>query len=160
MNTDRGGRIVTARTPAEFAQLRELLDAYEQSLPKDLQHSEPPSELQHLEVRYAHPNAAFLSIVDGNAAGCVVLKALDVSTAIVQRLYVRPDFRNLGIARALLTTLIKHSRDLQYTRIVLDTDRERLAQAFNLYRAFGFSECDPYGDVDYANPTYMELHLS
>lgn len=146
--------------PAEFAQLRDVLDAYEQSLPNDLQHPEPPGELQRLEIRYAYPNAAFLSIVDGNAAGCVVLKALDASTAIVQRLYVRPEYRNLGIARALLTTLIQHSRDLRYSRIVLDTDRERLAQAFKLYRAFGFSECEPYGDVDYANPTYMELPLS
>ena len=161
MNTDPS-RFVTAlaRTPTEYSLLRDLIVEYEVSLPEDLQHPEPGGELQRLEVRYARPSAAFIATAGGAPAGCVVLKALDGSTAIVQRLYVRPEYRSLGIARALLVELIRHARELCYSRIVLDTDAERMAQAVKLYRSFGFSECSPYGDVGYAHPTYMELHLS
>ena len=43
--------------------------------------------------------------------------------------------------------------------VVLDTHAERLPAAYGLYLSLGFSDCDAYGTVDYACPTYMELRL-
>jgi putative acetyltransferase len=143
---------------AQFAQLRELLVEYENSLPVDLRHN-GNLDLRSLRIGDAAPNAAFLSLVDQNAAGCVALRCLDASTSLMQRLYVKPAYRQLGVARALVATAIQFSRDHQHRRIVLDTDRERLRAAYNLYVSLGFVQCEPYGSVDYACPTYMELRL-
>jgi hypothetical protein len=59
-----------------------------------------------------------------------------------------------GVAEAL--TFLRESG---YRRVVLDTDKERLRAAYELYGSLGFSECEPYGPVDYASPTFMELRL-
>jgi GNAT superfamily N-acetyltransferase len=87
----------------------------------------------------------------------VALYELDASTAIVKKLYVRPAFRKLGLARSMLLLLLERARESGYIRIVLDTQRERLAAAYRLYCDIGFTECEPYGEVDYASPTFMEL---
>jgi putative acetyltransferase len=142
---------------AQFEQFRDLQVAYEESLPADLRHSLP--DLAGLESLYAEPNAAFLGLVDDNAAGCVAVTTLDPSSDILKRLYVDPAFRNVGLARALVNVALQFSREHERLRVVLDTDRERLAAAYKLYVSLGFQECTPYGPVDYARPTYMELRI-
>jgi carbonic anhydrase len=140
---------------AQFQQFRELQVAYEDSLPADLRHGLP--DLAGLEILYAEPNAAFLGLVDDKAAGCVAVTTLDASTDILKRLYVDPTFRGSGVARALMNAALHFSREHERLRVVLDTDRERLNGAYRLYLSLGFQECAPYGPVDYACPTYMEL---
>ena len=109
---------------------------------------------------YAEPNAAFVALADAETVGCVAARGLDASTLVLQRLYVPPACRGLGIAHALVGAVIAHARTRAYRRVVLDTDRERLAPAYRLYRALGFTECAQYAPVDYASPTFMELLLS
>jgi putative acetyltransferase len=127
----------------------DLLAEYETSLPEDLQHG----SLEPFRV-------VFLASLDGQPCGCVALDERDAATAIVKRLYVRPAFRQHGIARSLIDDLVAVARKRGYTRIVLDTDRERLAAAYRFYRSYGFVECGPYVDaVTYLCPTFMELVL-
>jgi putative acetyltransferase len=142
---------------AQFQQFRDLQVAYEDSLPADLRHSLP--DLAGLEILYTDPNAAFLCLVDDKAAGCVAVTTLDASSDVLKRLYVNPAFRNLGVARALVNAALQFSREHERLRVVLDTDRERLNAAYRLYVSLGFHECAPYGPVDYACPTYMELRI-
>ena len=142
---------------ADYRRFHALQLAYESELPADLRH--PLAEAEHLPQVYAEPNAAFLALVGDAAAGCVASRRLDASTNVLQRLYVAPAYRSLGIARGLVDTVIATSRTAGYRRIVLDTDREQLRPAYALYCALGFSECDAYAPVDYAAPTYMELRL-
>jgi GNAT superfamily N-acetyltransferase len=146
-----------ARDIAEFQQFRALQIEYEQSLPPDLRHSLP--DLPSLQTIYDGPDAAFLASIDQDASGCTAVTRLDVSTSVLKRLYVAPAYRGLGIARALIDVATSFSRDQQHDRIVLDTDRERLPAAYQLYLSLGFEQCEPYGPVDYASPTYMELRL-
>ncbi len=143
---------------AQFQQFRALQVAYEESLPPDLRHSLP--DLADLELLYAEPNAAFLGRIGNEAAGCVALVSLGKSETVVQRLYVDPAFRKAGVARALVEAALDFSRERRRLRVVLDTDRERLTAAYLLYKSLGFKECAPYGPVDYASPTFMELRLS
>ncbi|HEV7179246.1 MAG TPA: GNAT family N-acetyltransferase [Candidatus Baltobacteraceae bacterium] len=156
---DSGPNIRVATTQDEFRQLHDLLVEYEHALPPDLRHAHLEDELQNLSGLYRAPNAALLALRDGTAVGCVALCALDGSTGITKRLYVKPAYRKDGAARRLMQALIEFSRGHHYERLVLDTDRTRLKAAFELYVSLGFVECEAYGDVDYACPTYMELHL-
>ncbi|MDB5094100.1 MAG: ysnE [Candidatus Eremiobacteraeota bacterium] len=142
---------------AQFEQFHGLQVAYEESLPADLRHRLP--DLAGLEALYAEPNAAFLGFVDDKAAGCVAVTTLDASSDVLKRLYVDPRFRNAGLARALVGAALQFSREHERLRVVLDTDRERLNGAYRLYVSLGFEECAPYGPVDYAHPTFMELRI-
>ena len=143
-----------------LARFRELLLEYEASLPAHLQHSDLNSELADFERSYASPdNAAWIATIDGAPCGCIALRALDRRTGIVRKLYVKPQHRRRGAARALFDALAAAARQRGYTRLVLDTERDALRPAYDLYRSLGFKDCPPYGDVDYPNPTYMELML-
>jgi len=142
---------------AQFEQFRRLQVAYEESLPADLRHG--LLDLASLEILYGEPNAALLGLVDDKPAGCVAITMLDTSSDVLKRLYVDPAFRNVGLARSLVNAALQRSREHQRLRVVLDTDRERLNAAYKLYVSLGFQECMPYGPVDYARPTYMELRI-
>ena len=148
------------RDSAGFARFRELLIEYEQSLPGDLQHSDLAGELRDLERHYGEPNAAFVAEIDEALAGCIAFAALDKKTAIVKKMYVRPAHRRRGVARALLQALTTTAQERGHRRLVLDTERDRLEVAYRLYLSLGFTECAPYGDVDYASPTFMELPIA
>ncbi len=105
------------------------------------------------------PNAAFVAFAGDRGAGCVVMTRLDASTAIVRRLYVRPDDRGRGFARELVAAVIDFCRKRGYERLALDTERDILPAAYALYDSMGFALCEPYGPVTYDNATFMELYL-
>ncbi|MBV8372009.1 MAG: GNAT family N-acetyltransferase [Candidatus Eremiobacteraeota bacterium] len=145
---------------ADFERFRDLVTEYEDSLPADLRHVHFQREVGDLEKYYGPPGAAFVASLDGRAAGCVALTIVDASTAVMKKLYVKPAFRNLGLARRLLTSLTDFARGRGISRLVLDTERERLPAAYKLYVSLGFRECEPYARVDYACPTFMERKLA
>jgi GNAT superfamily N-acetyltransferase len=87
------------------------------------------------------------------------VRELDPDTALLLRLFVRPARRGLGAARLLTKAAITHARESAYRRIVLDTNREQLEPAYRLYESLGFVECEPFAEVSYECPTFMELLL-
>lgn len=143
----------------DFARFRELVIEYEADLPEDLRHSDFLRERDDLQRYYGSPNAAFVAVLDETPAGCVALTVRDEKTALVKKMYVPAQFRKQGIARALMAALTDYARNTGVRRLVLDTARERLQAAYALYLSLGFRECDPYGEVDYRCPTFMEMLL-
>jgi GNAT superfamily N-acetyltransferase len=140
---------------------RELLRRYQAGLPVELRVHHLEAELQALDQRYVLPAAGmFLARVCGVDAGCVVASELDASTLEIKRLYVEPAFRGSGAGRALMEAAIAFARERSHQRVVLDTERERLRAAYELYRRLGFVPCPPYAPAEYPNPTFMELLLS
>jgi ribosomal protein S18 acetylase RimI-like enzyme len=150
--------VVHVREAAAFETLLALLVEYERSLPERLRHGSEP-DLESIQRTYADPNAAFIASVDGAAAGCIVLTRLDERTAVVQRLYVRPEYRRHGAARLLVSYAIDFARARNNRSVVLDTDRDALPEAFRLYASLGFTTCEPHYAVDYDNATFMELRF-
>jgi len=153
-------QIRIAEKPADFRIFRDLVVEYEASLPADLRHRNFNSCLPDVERDYGPPNAAFIAIADDKPCGCVAFTQLSESIAVMKKLYVKPQYRNAGIARALLTRFMEEVRPRGFSRIVLDTDAERLQAAYRLYLSLGFEECGPYGEVEYRCPTFMELRIS
>ena len=85
---------------------------------------------------------------DGRSHGCCEMK----------RLWVRPDFRGLGLGRRLAETTVAAARSAGYRSLCLDT-LPMMARAHRLYASLGFREAAPY----YHNPldgvVYLELDL-
>ncbi len=150
--------VAVVRDVEQFRRFHNLITEYEESLAPDLRHAEFEQERTRAREVYSAPNAAFAAELDGGDCGCVAFVRRDASAAIIKKLCVPPRYRERGVARALLTFLIAIAHERGYSTVMLDTDRERLAQAYRLYLALGFTQCAPYDEVSYACPT-LELAL-
>ena len=89
----------------------------------------------------------WIAYVHGVPAGCVVLRPLSAfeGAAECKRLYVRPQFRGLGIARALLDTMEEHAVAAGVEWIYLDS-KDDLRDALRLYTHRGYESCERYND--------------
>ena len=87
-----------------------------------------------------------LAKADGEAAGCVALRALAPGICEMKRMYVDERFRGQGVGAALSKRVLAEARALGYRAMQLDTSI-RQAEALGLYRRMGFTEIEPYYDV-------------
>lgn len=74
---------------------------------------------------------------DGQAICCGGIKRLDARTSEFKRMYVLPEARGGGVARALLGALEDRARELGYTVARLDTGPRQPA-AQHLYQSAGY----------------------
>ena len=90
--------------------------------------------------------------------GCAALKALDDTRCEMKRLYVRPEYRGQGIARALVHQLMQEARVAGYRQMVLDTF-PFLPEAITLYKREGFYEIERYNDNPMPGSVYLCCEL-
>jgi ribosomal protein S18 acetylase RimI-like enzyme len=76
----------------------------------------------------------------------------------MKRLYTRPQFRGLGIGRALCEVVIDRARQVGYERMRLDT-LPSMNMARSMYVSLGFKEIDPYRFNPIEGASFMELTL-
>jgi GNAT superfamily N-acetyltransferase len=81
---------------------------------------------------------------ESRAVGCGAFRPFDAHTMEIKRLFVRPDFRGRGIARAILAALEAEGRQRGYTRSILETS-VRQPEAIALYCACGYTEIEAFG---------------
>ena len=101
-------------------------------------------ELLSLPGRYAPPGGRLLlAYYDGEPAGCVALREVDVKSCELKRMFVYQKFQGKGIGRTLTEILIREARNIGYSEMLLNTSiRQVEAQAF--YKKFGFRVTAPY----------------
>jgi len=158
--SERPVQIIPADTPVLIQQVRELVVEYGQWLGEDLNFQGFTEELAGLPGDYAPPRGRlYVARVKERTAGCIALRPLQGDICEMKRLYVRPDFRNLGIGRLLAMRIIDDARAIGYTYMRLDTI-PKLAAANKLYEKIGFVDIQPYYFNPIANVRYMELCLN
>lgn len=115
--------------------------------------------LAALPEPYTSPaGGLWLARDSGQAAGCAALRRLDSRMAEVKRMYVRPEFRKRGIARALAEHVIEQARSRGYSTLRLGTLKSMLP-AQNLYTSLGFTPIPAYRDVEFGDTLFYELQL-
>jgi ribosomal protein S18 acetylase RimI-like enzyme len=143
----------------DVASARELFTEYADSLDFDLDFQGFDEELANLPGEFAPPKGCLLlAEYKGQLAGCVALRALSEDICEMKRLYVRPEFRGLGIGRALAEAVIAQGRNIGYTRIRLDT-APSMEAARALYLSLGFGQISPYRYNPIEGAVFMELQL-
>jgi len=141
--------IAPARSPIELTSVAALLRAYARSLPVDLGPQGFSAELKSLPGDYAAPAGELLLAKRGDhVLGTIALKALEPQVAEIKRLFVRPQVRRTGVAKALVAAIINIARERGYREVKLDTLPE-MQGAIALYKSFGFAPIPPYGSHPY-----------
>jgi putative acetyltransferase len=88
--------------------------------------------------------AFFVTRQDGLPAGCGGLKFFDAEYAEIKRMYVRPQFRGLGLGKLMLNHLADCTRQHHLTILRLETGIYQ-TEAIRLYESFGFRRIPPFG---------------
>jgi len=117
-------------------------------------------QLANLPAGFAPPDGCLLlGIYQDRAAGCVAMRRLSDAVCEMKRLYVTPDFRRLGIGRALAQAVIEQARKIGYTSMRLDTVAAMKAAGL-LYVSLGFKEIEAYRYNPLEGAKFMELALN
>ncbi len=157
-------QLIPATSPEQVEHARKLFAEYEKSLGVSLCFQDFDDELRTLPGAYAPPlGALLLALHDGEIAGCCALRPMKGATHIhaaeMKRLYVRPAFRGLGIARLLVTQILREAIAKGYPYVVLDTLKS-MTEAQLLYRSLGFEEITAYYENPMEGARYLKLDLA
>ena len=132
------------RNDQDLEDIKQLFREYVEFLQISLDFQDFENELAKLPAKYAEPEGSiFLAKVGGQAAGCIALWKLEVGVCEMKRLFVKTEFRGLGIGKMLANKLMEEAKNKGYSTIKLDTLR-RLKSANYLYVSMGFRETLPY----------------
>ena len=102
------------------------------------------SELADLKGHYGAPfGAVLLATVDGVPAGCVMMRGIGENVCEMKRMFVRPAFQGMNIARLLTQRLAKLAAERGYATMRLETGKLQ-TEAQALYRSLGFCRIAPY----------------
>lgn len=152
-------RIVQAVSKVEIERARFLFTEYNESLDFDLNFQGFDNELAALPGEYAPPDGRLLlAFVGGAASGCVGLRKLEDGICEMKRLYVRSEFRGMGVGKALAETVIREACKIGYEKMRLDTVPS-MEKARSLYESLGFRKIPPYRYNPIEGAVYMELPL-
>lgn len=118
------------------------------------------AELDALPWVYVPPHGSFLiASVNGEVVGTTAVHVLSPGVAELKRVYVKPSARGLGLASLMLEAAIRNARDLGARTMVLESHREIMATAVELYRRRGFSEIPDYTDLSTKVPGVIAMEL-
>jgi putative acetyltransferase len=147
-------RVVVEPSSPRLPEARELiaeLDSYLGAL-------YPPERNYLLDVEsLCSPEITFfLARCDGAAAGCGAMRRLDASSAEIKRMFVRPQFRGLGIGRSILEALEEQARRMGVHALLLETGIEQ-PEALALYARTGYRRRARYEDYcDEPSSVFLE----
>lgn len=148
----------------EWADTRTIFLEYASSLKVDLCFQDFDQELANLPGEYIEPRGCLLlAWTNDSVAGCCALRPLDSSdytnAAEMKRLYVRPEYRGLGIGRLLTEGILEAAQRAAYSCVLLDTlDDMEAARA--LYEDLGFAEIPPYYHNPHAGSHYLKVDIA
>ncbi len=152
--------IIQAKTPDHIEQTRTLFREYEDWFGLKLCFQNFDEEVAGLPGKYTPPDGRlFLAFSDKKLAGCIALRNLQEEICEMKRLFVREDFRGLGIGNSLIEKLIAGAKEIGYEKMRLDTFPSKMAKAVELYHAYGFYEIAPYYQNPYGETFFMELEI-
>ena len=89
--------------------------------------------------------AFFVTRRDGIPAGCGGVQFFGNEYGELKRMFVRPQFRGLGLAKLMLEHLEGHARQHNIPLLRLETGIHQ-REAISLYQRMGYQSCPPFGE--------------
>lgn len=139
--------------------VKQLFLEYVKSLKVDLAFQNFETELKELPGKYGPPDGVLIiALINCKAAGCIALRKISEDICEMKRLYVRDDYRGLGIGKRLITMIFEEASRLNYHYLRLDT-LPTMKKAQDLYISLGFYDIEPYVYNPIKGTRFMELKL-
>jgi len=126
-------------TPDAQALIAELTAETEALYPPENRHGYRVEQLINEGVAF------FLIRQDGTPAGCGGVKLVGTEYAEVKRMYVRPQYRGLGLGKLMLDHLAEYAQSQGVRILRLETGIYQQA-AIRLYEQIGFQSIPPFGE--------------
>jgi N-acetylglutamate synthase-like GNAT family acetyltransferase len=146
-------------TEEEIFLAKNLILEYIKWLNADLAFQNIEDELKNFPKKYKPPEGEFIIAKEnGNVIGCVAIKKLENKICEMKRLFVKDEYKKMGIGRTLVEKIIDESRIKNYERIRLDT-LETMEDALKIYYKNGFYEIKPYYNNPNSGIVYLEKIL-
>ena len=143
---------------AGLEMIKNLFIQYAESLDYQFCFADFDSELSGLPGCYKSPIGRLLLARDKDQpTGCVGLRPLADTTCEMKRLWVRPQFRETGLGRHLVTAVIDEARAAGYQSVRLKTTLTMKA-AIQLYRSLGFTQIETWTEPE-PDVLCMELNV-
>jgi ribosomal protein S18 acetylase RimI-like enzyme len=138
--------------------LKELLGKHDRSW-ADYQNQKAFKEANNLPGEYAMPKGCILlAKYQNEIAGCIAISEITIGLCELKRIYVKPQYRRMGIGKKLADTVIKKAAQLNYERMRLDTN-DLFLGAKELYTSLGFKEIGHIVASPLKSSVHMELKL-
>lgn len=151
--------IVEVTSPEQIEQFRALLLEYFQERPDGFS-ERMAQDLRDLPGRYAPPRGGmFLALCDGRPVATAAWTQHTPALVEMKRVYVRPEHRRKGIARALSQHVIEIARARGFAQVAIST-WANATDAIALYRKLGFTEIPPFKTSTVPDLVYLGLALS
>lgn len=152
--------IIEAETPEDIAAAKELFLEYQKWLNVSLCFQDFETELATLPGKYARPDGRLYLVKEGNKyMGCIGLRKIADGICEMKRLYIKPEMRGFGIGKDLVDMIISEAKEIGYTSMRLDTIKEKMPNAVEIYEKFGFKKIEAYYDNPNPHTLFMELKL-
>ena len=152
--------IVVANTPKLIEETGKLFREYEKWLNISLCFQGFEEEVNTLPGKYARPEGRLYIVKsDDKYCGCIALRKTEAGICEMKRLYLTKDTRGKGLGRKLVSKIIQDAKETGYIKMRLDTIKEKMPNAVELYKKFGFVEIEPYYNNPNPHTLFMELDL-
>lgn len=103
--------------------------------------------------------AFFVTRHDGIPAGCGGVQFFGTEYGELKRMFVRPQFRGLGLAKLMLGHLEAYAREHNVPMMRLETGIHQ-KEAIGLYESMGYVLCPPFGEyIDDPLSRFFEKRL-
>lgn len=150
---------ITKLTKADIEKTKELIREYLKWIDLDLTFQNIDEELDNFPEKYEEPAGAFYIAKDGiNVIGCIGLRKIRAKICEMKRLYVKDEYKGLGLGKMLIRTIIEEAKKKGYEKMRLDT-LPKMQTAQKLYQEFGFVEVTKYTVNPVDGAVFMEKLL-
>jgi putative acetyltransferase len=145
----------------DFQKARNLFLEYANSLDFDLHFQNFNKELEEINIQYNKPYGGLILIINlltKKEVGCAGIRKSEDKIAELKRMFIREEYRNIGLGKELMRKAIELAKDLGYEKIRLDT-LDTMKPAIALYEKFGFKQTGAYRYNPFKNVKYYKLKL-
>ncbi len=127
----------------------------------DLDINEFASEHTYDDIRQKFPGehvppkgCLLIALNDGAVCGCIGIGRLSAAICEMRTLYVRPEYRGMGVGKILAEACLNEAQKMGYRTVRLDT-LAFMEGAQTLYRSMGFYAIEPYLELS----TSLKQHI-
>lgn len=153
-------RIKEATSNEAYSIAIKLIKEYVSQLGVDLSFQNFNREIQNIEQQYARPKGIMIIVYNEHekAIGCFGIRLYEASICELKRMYLKKEYRGMGIGKELLAKSIELGKDLGYKKMRLDT-LPSMQAAIGLYKNMGFYEIPAYRFNPIEGTKYFEIVL-